>query len=141
MSFRAERSGVEEPVVAFAVAVAFAFDFAVAIRQNAAMDEHRLYYVYIMASRTHVLYIGITGDIEVRAKEHREHKNKGFSDDYNCERLVYFERYGDPGTAIKRETQLKKWRREKKLALIEKQNPTWQDLSADWGKPIAPYAE
>ena len=103
------------------------------------MDEQRLYYVYIMASRTHVLYIGITGDIEARANQHREHRNKGFSDDYNCERLVFFERFGDPGTAIKRETQLKKWRREKKLALIQKQNPTWQDLSEVWRTPIKLY--
>jgi putative endonuclease len=120
-----------------------AFDFALAFpsppRHNAAMWQERTYYVYIMASRTHVLYIGITGDIEVRAKQHREHQYKGFTDDYNCERLVYFERFGDPNTAIARETQLKKWRREKKLALITKQNPTWQDLSEVWRTPIELY--
>jgi hypothetical protein len=56
-----------------------------------------------------------------------------------CGRLVYFERHGDPSTAIARETQLKTWRREKKIQLIERDNPRWQDLSAPWGKPIELY--
>jgi putative endonuclease len=103
------------------------------------MRQEKIFYVYIMASRSHQLYIGVTSDIEVRAKQHRDHRYKGWSDTYNCERLVWFQRFSDPNNAIARETQLKKWRREKKIALIERNNPTWQDLSEPWGKPVPLY--
>jgi putative endonuclease len=56
---------------------------------------------------------------------------------YGCKRLVWFERYGSASEAIAREKQIKRLRREKKIALIERENPTWIDLSADWGLPIA----
>lgn len=103
--------------------------------------EEREYYTYIVASRTRVLYIGVTGSLGARVEEHREKLFPGFTADYNCNRLVYFERYSTPGAAIAREKQLKGWRRAKKLALIERMNPTWIDLSEGWGKPVRLYSE
>ena len=98
--------------------------------------QERTYYTYIVASRTRVLYIGVTGNIEVRMAQHKAKRFEGFTADYNCNRLVWYERYGDVHAAIAREKQLKGWTRNKKLALIEKMNPTWIDLSEDWGKPL-----
>lgn len=103
--------------------------------------RERCYYTYIVASRTHVLYIGVTGNIEVRVTQHREKHFSGFTADYNCNRLVFYERFAHPDSAIAREKQLKGWSRSKKIALIERMNPTWVDLSEAWGKPIAPYQE
>ena len=103
--------------------------------------RERWYYVYIVASRTHALYIGVTGRIEPRIREHKNKIFEGFAADYNCNRLVYYECYDNPGQAIAREKQLKGWSRAKKLALIQKMNPTWIDLSEEWGKPIQPFTE
>ena len=72
------------------------------------------YYTYIVASRTHVLYIGVTGNIERRIAEHRSHTFDGFTAKYRCNRLVWFERYPSPRSAIAREKELKGWRRRKK---------------------------
>jgi putative endonuclease len=94
-----------------------------------------------MASRTRVLYIGVTNDIERRVRQHKKHINDGFTDKYHCERLVFYEPFARPSTAIRRETQLKTWRREKKLALIAKDNARWQDLSSEWGKLFPLYSE
>jgi putative endonuclease len=101
--------------------------------------QERRFYVYITASRTHVLYIGVTSNIENRALQHKNKVFKGFTADYNCNRLVYYERFSRPGCAIAREKQLKGWSRSKKLALIKTMNPTWIDLSEQWGKPIRPF--
>ena len=101
------------------------------------MREHT-YYTYMVASRTRVLYVGVTGAIERRMLQHKNKSFEGFTADYNCNRLVWFERYGDIRSAIAREKQLKGWKRAKKLALIDKLNPTWIDLSEDWGKPLQP---
>lgn len=99
------------------------------------MREHR-YFVYIAASRTRVLYIGITSNIEGRLRQHKTRSFAGFTADYNCNRLVWFEVFDDVRRAIAREKQLKGWTRSKNLALIEKLNPSWVDLSEDWGKPL-----
>lgn len=97
------------------------------------MNAERRYYVYIMQSTSRrVLYIGVTSNLEKRVFEHKHHRLPGFSDKYNAERLVYFEQYSDVPTAIERETQLKKWRREKKEWLITLKNPRWLDLARDW---------
>ena len=104
------------------------------------MREELLYYVYIVASRSHTLYIGFTSGIEHRVWQHKNKIHNGFSKTYNCNRLVWYERYGDVHLAIAREKQLKRWSRIKKLNLIELTNPAWVDLSEDWGKPIGPPA-
>jgi putative endonuclease len=90
------------------------------------MDE-RVYFTYIVASRSHTLYIGMTGDLLKRVFEHKRKIHEGFSATYNCNRLVT-----GPGSAIAREKQLKGWIRAKKIALIEKTNPAWSDLSDGW---------
>lgn len=87
------------------------------------------YYVYILASRKNgTLYIGITSDLLRRVLDHREEKIKGFTQKYHIHLLVYFEACDSPGAAIQREKQLKKWKRDWKIALIEKENPEWKDL-------------
>jgi putative endonuclease len=95
------------------------------------MREHG-YCTYIMASRSHTLYIGVTGDLHRRVYEHKWREHEGFTAHYNCDRLVWFERHQFVQAAIAREKELKGWRRAKKLALIEAANPTWEDLSRDW---------
>ena len=92
----------------------------------------RLYSTYIVASRSRTIYIGVTGDLRKRVFQHKWKEYEGFSSKYNCDRLVWFEHYQNVAKAITRETQLKKWRRAKKLALIERMNPAWVDLSRDW---------
>ena len=99
--------------------------------------SHRTFYTYIVASRSRTLYIGVTSNIEQRIWQHKNKQYEGFSAAYNCSRLVWFERYATPEAAIAREKQLKGWTRAKKLALIEKANPAWIDLSENWGQPIA----
>ncbi|HWE86407.1 MAG TPA: GIY-YIG nuclease family protein [Terracidiphilus sp.] len=90
------------------------------------------YFAYIMASRSHTLYIGVTGNLQKRAFEHKWKEHDGFTARYNCDRLVWFERFQEVSQAIAREKQLKGWLRKKKIALIEESNPTWTDLSRDW---------
>lgn len=98
--------------------------------------DHK-YWTYIMASRTGTLYIGITNNIERRVREHKTAQFEGFSSKYQCDRLVYYERFDDVLTAIDREKQLKGWRRAKKIALIESTNPRWEDLAEKWGWKMA----
>ena len=90
------------------------------------------YFTYIMASRSHTLYIGMTGDLRNRVFQHKWKEHDGFTARYNCDRLVWFERYQDVRNAIAREKELKGWLRSKKIALIESVNPTWVDLSRNW---------
>ncbi|MFC0243746.1 GIY-YIG nuclease family protein [Rhodopseudomonas telluris] len=87
------------------------------------------YYVYMLASGKHgTLYIGVTRDLVRRVHEHRSHAVPGFTARYEVCVLVWFEIYEDALTAIAREKDLKKWRREWKVQLIEAQNPAWVDL-------------
>ncbi len=90
------------------------------------------YFTYIVASRSLTLYVGMTGNLEKRVFEHKRKLHEGFSATYNCDRLVWFERFVGVGNAIAREKQLKGWSRAKKIALITKMNPTWIDLSESW---------
>lgn len=90
------------------------------------------YFTYIVASRSLTLYIGVTGNLKKRVFEHKRKLHEGFSATYNCDRLVWFERFVEVGNAIAREKQLKGWRRAKKIALIAATNPTWIDLSESW---------
>ena len=90
------------------------------------------YSVYILGSISGTLYIGITSDLVLRVRQHKDHVFPGFSAQYGVDRLLYYEVYGDVTQAIQREKQLKGWRRKKKIWLIEKMNPQWKDLSRDW---------
>ncbi len=91
-----------------------------------------------MASRSHTLYVGVTNDIECRVRQHKNHTIEGFTAKYKVERLVWYQIYGDVRDVIAREKQIKRWRREKKIHLIELENPTWLDLSEEWGTPLPP---
>ena len=99
------------------------------------MPPKRTYYVYIMASKSRVVYVGVTGFLMARVLRHRAGEGGVFTGRYRVERLVYFQSFRNVGDAIARETEIKKWRREKKVALIEERNPTWEDLAQGWGKP------
>lgn len=90
------------------------------------------YFVYILASLSGTLYIGVTNDLHRRVWQHKQHEVEGFTKEYEVDRLVYWEDFYDVRNAIDREKQLKGWRRAKKIALIERANPQWKDLSKDW---------
>ena len=91
------------------------------------------YYVYLMASFRQTLYIGITNDLQRRMYQHKtKAQPNSFTARYNIDRLVYYETFNDVRDALAREKQLKSWRRSKKVALIEAENPNWKDLSLDW---------
>ncbi len=91
------------------------------------MDKN--FYVYIVASQKNgTLYIGFTPDLNRRIHEHRKKLGEGFTKTYDVNRLVYYETYSDAESAIKREKQLKEWKRAWKLELIEKENSGWNDL-------------
>jgi len=89
-------------------------------------------FVYIMASASRVLYVGVTNDLLRRVAEHKSKSHAGFTARYNVTRLVYFEEGTDIEEAIFREKEIKGWRRSKKVLLIESFNPAWDDLAADW---------
>jgi putative endonuclease len=99
------------------------------------MAREKRYYVYILASISGVLYVGVTGFLYARVLQHKSGETDGFTRHYRVHKLVYYETFRYVNHALARETEIKKWRREKKVALIEAQNPTWKDLAADWGKP------
>ena len=103
--------------------------------RNLLLPREKRYYVYIMASKGRVLYIGVTGFLMPRVLQHKAGESD-FTKRYNINRLVYYESFQYVNNALARETEIKKWRREKKIALIEAPNPTWEDLAAEWGKPF-----
>ena len=92
----------------------------------------KTYYVYIMASKSRVLYTGMTNNLERRVYEHKNKLIEGFTSKYNVDRLVYFDETNDIHSALASEKQIKGWLRSKKIALIESVNPTWKDLSLEW---------
>ncbi len=88
------------------------------------------YFVYMMASKKDgVIYTGVTSDLVVRDYEHKHGIKAGFTNKYFVKRLVYFEKHQEMREAIKKEKQLKRWRRAWKVELIEQDNPEWKDLS------------
>jgi len=89
-------------------------------------------YVYIATNRSRTLYVGVTNDLKRRMWEHKHKTGSRFAAKYNVTQLAHFETFGDIRDAIAREKQLKKWRREKKIWLIERENPEWKDLAGDW---------
>ena len=88
------------------------------------------YFVYLLTNwNNRVIYVGVTNDLARRIYEHNNKLIEGFSSKYNLCKLVYFEQTNDVNSAITREKEIKKWRREKKNKLVEKMNPDWSDLS------------
>ena len=92
----------------------------------------RTYYVYILANKGGMLYVGVTNDILKRVYQHKRTQGSRFTTKFHINRLVYYEEFGEITLALEREKEIKKWRRSKKIALIESSNPRWRDLSADW---------
>ncbi len=92
----------------------------------------KIYYVYILSSQRRALYVGMTSNIEQRVFQHKTHAFGGFTAKYSVTSLVYFERHEDVLTAIRREKEMKNWRREEKIKLIESDNQKWRDLSYGW---------
>ena len=92
----------------------------------------KTYYVYILASKSRTLYTGVTNNLERRVVQHRDKLQKGFTDRYNINRLVYYDVFHDVRQAIRREKQIKAWGRMKKITLIESMNRDWKDLSQGW---------
>ena len=94
------------------------------------MPEEHAYYVYLLTNaNNHVMYVGVTNDLRRRVYEHKNKLVKGFTEKYNVNKLVYFEQTMDIVSAITREKEIKKWRREKKNNLVIQVNPNWNDLS------------
>jgi len=93
--------------------------------------EYR-FFVYIMSSKSRVIYTGMTNDLVERVREHKLSMVKGFTQKYKISRLVYFETFKYSRNCIDREKQVKHRTRAKRVALIESMNPTWEDLAADW---------
>jgi putative endonuclease len=103
------------------------------------MARYDLIAVYILASkRNGTLYTGVTSDLITRISQHREGQVPGFTQKYGCKLLVWWQQHSFMAEAIKSEKQVKRWRRAWKLALIEKTNPQWRDLYADFINPPPP---
>ena|SRR5687767_12381151 len=98
------------------------------------------YHVYILASITKTLYIGVTNDLRRRVYQHKTGMIPGFTSQYRVNRLVHYEAFTDIGDARQREKQLKGWVRRKKIELIESQNPEWEDLADRIGLPLSATA-
>jgi putative endonuclease len=96
------------------------------------MPSTREYYVYIVASRTRRLYVGMTNDLARRVWEHKTKAVEGFTSRYNIDRLVWYDVTDQAIDAVSREREIKAWRCEKKIELIEAENPAWIDLAQDW---------
>ena len=95
------------------------------------MQREHAYFVYILASQPHgTLYIGVTNDLRRRVQEHRDGEGGSFTKRYGVMRLVWFEQHSDITAAIQREKSLKRWPRDWKQNLIERDNPHWQDIYA-----------
>jgi putative endonuclease len=92
------------------------------------------YFVYILASKSRNLYVGVTNNIERRLVQHRNGKGGEFTKSYRVHRLVHLETFGNVRLAIAREKEVKGWLRGKKAALIESRNPTWDALGGKWSK-------
>ena len=92
-----------------------------------------MYFVYILTNKTNkVLYTGVTNNLERRLYEHKNHLVDGFSSKYKTTKLVYYEVSESVESAIAREKQIKSYRRDKKIALINESNSDWKDLSLEW---------
>jgi len=97
--------------------------------------DHR-YFVYILSSKSRRIYTGVTNNLFRRILQHKRGEIEGLTQHYRINRLVYYEQFQYVGNAIHREKVIKGWLREKKIALIERDNPTWDDLDEDWRNPL-----
>jgi putative endonuclease len=97
----------------------------------------KIFHVYIMASASRVLYVGVTNHLLRRVSEHKRLQVPGFTARYRATELVYFEAFGDIRKAIVREMQIKGWLRAREIALIEELNPRWKDLGIELQSPSA----
>jgi putative endonuclease len=91
----------------------------------------RCYFVYMLASLSGTLYVGLTDDLRKRMTQHKAGLFDGFTKRYKVDRLIYFETYGDPKIAAEREQRIKKWRREKKIELFAESNAHWKDITPE----------
>jgi len=96
--------------------------------KHGARRSQGYYFVYLLSSLSGTLYVGLTDNLWKRVQEHKAGLFDGFTKKYNVSRLMYFETFNDSYLAADREQQIKKWRREKKIALFAKSNPQWRDL-------------
>lgn len=90
------------------------------------------FYVYVLASKSGVLYVGMTNNLEFRVWQHKTKQEQGFTARYNVDRLVWFEHHTYVNNAIAREKQIKGWKRSRKVDLIGEENPGWLDLAEGW---------
>ena len=112
----------------------FLFFVILSLTQNLGWSRMKQYYVYILTNKSNrVLYIGVTNDLARRILEHKQKRIKGFTQKYNCTKLVYFEETKYIHDALRREKQLKNWHRAWKIDLITEDNPNWDDLSETFG--------
>ena len=93
------------------------------------MDKR--YFVYTLTNRSKMFYTGITNALRRRMQEHKQKQVPGYTKKYNLDKLVHYEEFSEVNEAIAREKQIKGWSRKKKIALIERQNPDWKDLTYD----------
>jgi len=96
------------------------------------MSRARCYFVYILSSKSGVLYVGSTSDLARRIHQHRHGLMPGFTSSYRVNRLVWWDMTPNSRAAVAREREIKSWRRERKVRLIEATNPGWLDLAVDW---------
>ena len=94
--------------------------------------QPKAFWVYILSSRSRNLYVGVTSDLLTRVHKHKTKTLGGFTARYNIDRLVYFEEYPTAIPQYCGKKELKDWRRELKIKLIESENPAWDDLSSGW---------
>jgi putative endonuclease len=110
-------------------AVAECSDLSFRAYKEISLSEERTYFVYLLTNKNNrVMYVGVTNDLKRRVYEHKTKAVKGFTKKYNVNKLVYSEQTNDVLTALAREKEIKKWRREKKNALVIQLNPRWNDL-------------
>jgi putative endonuclease len=105
------------------------------------MHEEHAFAVYLMASRSGTLYVGVTNDIVRRVFEHKHGFSKGFTFKYQCTRLVYYKEFEDIEEAIRKEKKIKGWSRLKKENLIRTTNAPWFDLAIKWEDPFKNISE
>jgi putative endonuclease len=112
--------------------------------RHGARKSQGYYFVYLLSSLSGTLYVGLTDNLWKRVQEHKDGVFDGFTRKYKINRLMYFETYNIATIAADRERQIKKWRREKKIALFAKSNPQWKDLAPEipqiigFPRPLAP---